>query len=95
MKITPTRDNCLLKRQDEVKVTPGGLFIPENATEKSTQAEVLAVGPGRVLDNGTLIPMNVKPGDKVLITGFNMSEIKLDNESYYLVSETQILGVFE
>lgn len=94
-KIIPLHNNVLVKRAKSEEKTAGGLIIPTNATEKSREAEVLAVGPGRVTYIGKLIPVEVKPGDIVLLEKNVRSEVKLDGEDLLLISEDDIVGVLE
>jgi chaperonin GroES len=83
----------LVKRleQDEEKV--GGIIIPDTAKEKPQQAEVVAVGSGRILENGTTVPLGVKPGDKVLVGKWSGTDVKIDGTEYLILKEDEILGV--
>jgi chaperonin GroES len=85
----------LLKRLDEGEQRIGGIIIPESAKEKPQQATVVAVGNGRITEDGTVIPLDVKPGDLVLIGKYAGNEIKLDGEDLVIVREDEILGVLE
>jgi chaperonin GroES len=91
--IRPLRDRILVRRieQDEEKV--GGIIIPDTAKEKPQQAEVVAVGNGKLLENGTTIPLTVKPGDKVLVGKWSGTDVKLDGEEYLILKEDEVLGV--
>jgi len=91
--IKPLRDQILLRRIEEQEQKVGGLIIPDSAKEKPQQAEVIAVGTGRILNDGTRVPLDVKAGDKVLIGKWSGSEIKIDGEDYVIVKESEVLGV--
>ncbi len=93
MKIRPLHDRVLAKRIAEVSKTSGGLFIPDNAKEKPLEAIVVAVGAGKRLDNGTLEPMAVKPGDKILIGKYTGSEVKVDGADHIILGEDDVLAV--
>ncbi len=95
MKIRPLHDRILLKRKAEEERTAGGLYIPESAKERATQATVVAVGKGRILQDGTLVPLKVKAGDTVLFGKYAGNEIKLDGEELMLMREDEILAVVE
>ena len=91
--IRPLHDRILVKRLDEETKTSGGLFIPDSAKEKPLQAEVIAVGSGRVLDSGQKLPLDLKAGDKVLIGKWSGTEVKVDGEDLLILKEDEILGV--
>ena len=93
MKIRPLHDRILVKRLEEETKTTGGLFIPDSAKEKPLQAEVIAVGSGRVLDSGQKLPLDLKAGDKVLIGKWSGTEVKVDGEELLILKEDEILGV--
>ena len=93
MTIRPLHDRVLLKRWEEEKTSPGGIVIPDTAKEKPATAEVIAVGPGKPLDNGELRPLTVKPGDKVLVGKYAGTEVKLDGTEYVVVREDDIFGI--
>lgn len=95
MTIRPLHDRVLLKRLDEEKTSPGGIVIPDSAKEKPTTAEVVAVGPGKSLDNGEVRPTTVKAGDKVLVGKYAGTELKLEGVDYVVLREDEILGVLE
>jgi chaperonin GroES len=95
MKIRPLHDRILAKRIAEEEKTAGGLFIPDTAKEKPLEALVMAVGNGKVLDNGKLQPLEVKTGDKVLIGKYSGSEVKIDGEEHIILREDDILAVLE
>jgi chaperonin GroES len=96
MKFRPLQDRVLLKRLDEsAEKTKGGLYIPDSAKEKPQQGKVIAVGKGRVNDEGKITPLDVKAGDKVLFGKYSGSEIKVDGEELLIMREEDILGVVE
>jgi chaperonin GroES len=95
MNIRPLRDRVLVKRIEEHEQRIGGIIIPDTAKEKPQQARVVAVGSGRVNDDGKTIPLDVKADQYVLIGKFAGTEIKLDGEEYLIVREDEILGVAE
>jgi chaperonin GroES len=95
MTIRPLHDRILAKRLQEQEKTAGGLFIPDTAKEKPLEAEIIAVGNGKVLEDGKLRPLEVKKGDKVLIGKYSGSEVKLDGEEHIILREDDILGVIE
>lgn len=95
MKIRPLHDRVLLKRKSEEERTAGGLYIPDSAKERATQATVVAVGKGRILQDGTVVSLKVKPGDTVLFGKYAGNEIKLDGEELMLMREDEILAVIE
>ena len=93
--IRPLHDRILAQRLDEKTKTSGGLFIPDNAKEKPLEAVVIAVGTGKVLANGTIQPLSVKAGDKVLIAKYSGSDVKSVGKDHIIVREDDILGVIE
>lgn len=95
MKVRPLHDRVLVKRWEEEKTSPGGIVIPDSAKEKPTQAEVVAVGPGKLLDNGEVRPVSVKPGEKVLVGKYAGTELKVDGVDYVVLREDEIFGVIE
>jgi chaperonin GroES len=96
MKVRPLQDRVLIKRlEDETEKTKGGLYIPDSAKEKPQQGKVMAVGKGRVSDDGKVIPLDVKAGDKILFGKYSGSEIKVDGEELLIMREEDILGVVE
>ncbi len=95
MQIKPLYDRVVVRRLEAETTTKGGIVIPDKSAEKSTQGEVLAVGSGALLENGTQRPLDVKVGDRVLFSQFSGSEIKLDGETYLIVRESDILAVIE
>jgi chaperonin GroES len=95
MKIRPLHDRILAKRLAEEEKTKGGLFIPDTAKEKPLEALVIAVGNGKVLENGTTQKLEVKAGDKVLIGKYSGSEVKIDGEEHIILREDDILAVLD
>jgi len=96
MKVRPLQDRVLIKRlEDDTEKTKGGLYIPDSAKEKPQQGKVMAVGKGRMSDDGKLIPPDVKAGDKILFGKYSGSEIKVDGEELLIMREEDILGVVE
>ena len=93
MKLKPLNDRVLVKRLESEEKTAGGLFIPDTAKEKPSQGEIIAVGPGKVSDDGKLQPMNVKKGDKVLFNKYAGTEIQLAGEDHLIMREDDILGI--
>ncbi len=95
MNVRPLRDRILVKRIEETEQRIGGIIIPDTAKEKPQQGMVVAVGSGRVNDEGKVIPLDVKAGDTVLFGKYAGTEIKLDGEEYLIVREDEVLAVFE
>jgi chaperonin GroES len=93
-KIRPLHDRVIVKRIEEEEKTKGGLIIPDTAKEKPQEGRVIAVGPGRQ-DDGKVIPLGVKAGDKILFGKYSGTEIKLDGEEHLIMKEDDILGVIE
>jgi len=93
--VKPLRDRVLVKRLEEAEQKVGGIIIPDSAKEKPQQAEVVAVGSGRLLDNGEQVPLTVKPKDKVLLGKWSGTDVKIDGEEYLILKEEDILGVIE
>lgn len=95
MKIRPLHDRVVVKRKEEETKTAGGIVLPGSAKEKPTQGEVLAVGKGKILDNGEVRPMSVKVGDKVLFGQYSGNTVKIDGEEVVILSESELYGVIE
>jgi chaperonin GroES len=91
-KLQPLHDRVLIKRINIEEQTKGGIFIPESAKEKPLEGEVVATGPGKMVDN-KIVPLDVVIGDKVLFAKYSETEITLDNEKYLLLKEDDILGI--
>ena len=95
MDLRPLHDRVLVKRLDEGEQKVGGIIIPDTAKEKPQQAEVMAVGNGKLLDSGERAALDVKPGDRILFGKYSGSDIKIDGEEYLILKEDEILGVLE
>ena len=95
MKIRPLGDRILVKRIEEEEKTKGGIIIPDTAKEKPQEGRVIAVGNGKVLENGKLVPLEVTTGDRILFSKYSGNDIKLDGEEHLIVRESDILGVIE
>ena len=95
MKIRPLHDRMLVKRIEADSKTPGGLIIPDNAKEKPVQGDVIAVGNGKVLEDGTVRKMSVKKGDRILFGKFSGAEVELEGEKHLVIREDDVLGVVE
>lgn len=93
--IRPLNDRIIVRRTEEQEQMRGGLYIPDTAKEKPQEGEVIAVGNGKLLDNGTRISIDIKAGDKVLFGKYAGTEIKLDGEEYLILREDDVLGVVE
>jgi len=93
LKLKPLADRVVVKVIEAEEKTKGGIVLPDTAKERPQQGEVLAVGPGRRLDDGTLVAPEVKVGDKVLFSKFGGIEVKLEGEEYLILREDDILGV--
>jgi len=95
MKIRPLQDRILVKRVEEETKTKGGIIIPDSAKEKPIEGKVIAVGNGKVKDDGTRVPVDVKEGDKVLFGKYSGTEVKIDGEEYLIMREDDILGIID
>jgi chaperonin GroES len=95
MKIRPLHDRVVVRRLEEETKTAGGIVLPDSAAEKPSQGEVLAVGPGKALDNGDVRAPDVKVGDKVIFGQYAGSTVKVDGEELLIMSEGEIFGVLE
>jgi chaperonin GroES len=95
MKIRPLQDRVVVRRQEEETTSAGGIVLPGSATEKPSQGEVVAVGPGRLLDNGDVRPVDLKAGDKVIFGKYASNTIKLGDEELLILNESEIFGVVE
>lgn len=95
MKIRPLHDRILVRRLEEVKKSAGGILIPDSAAEKPSTGKVIAVGTGKLLDNGEVRPLDVKKGDVVLFGKYSGSETEVEGEKYLVLREDEIMGVIE
>jgi chaperonin GroES len=95
MKVRPLHDRILVKRVEEESKTSGGLFIPDTAKEKPQQGQVVAVGNGKVSEDGSLRKLDVKAGDKVLFNKYSGSDIKIDGTEHLILREEDVLAIIE
>ena len=95
MKIRPLYDRIVVKRIDEQETTRSGIIIPDSAQEKPQEAEVIAVGHGKRLEDGKLVDLDVKVGDRILFGKYSGNEIRLDGEEYLIMREDDVLGVLD
>ncbi|RNC67656.1 MAG: co-chaperone GroES [Desulfuromonadales bacterium] len=95
MKLRPLQDRILVKRIEEEQVTAGGIFIPDTAKEKPQRGEIVAVGNGKKTEDGKVIPVDLKVGDKVLFGKYAGTDIKVEGQDYLIMREDDILGVIE
>jgi chaperonin GroES len=95
MKVRPLYDRILIKRVDEEEKTAGGLFIPDTAKEKPQQGVVVAVGSGKIQDDGSLRKLEVKAGDKILFSKYSGNDIKIDGTEHLILREDDVLAVLE
>lgn len=91
--VRPLNDRILVKRTEQEDKTAGGLIIPDSAKEKQSRGEVVAVGVGRVTDDGKTIPLEVKVGDKILFGTYSGTELKIDGQEYLMMRESEVFGV--
>ncbi|HEV2350054.1 MAG TPA: co-chaperone GroES [Terriglobia bacterium] len=95
MKVRPLHDRILIKRIEEKETVKGGIIIPDTAKEKPQEAEVIAVGNGKKNEEGKVVPLDVKAGDRILFGKYSGTEIKLDGEEFLIIREEEVLGVIE
>jgi chaperonin GroES len=95
MKIRPLHDRVIVKRLEEDRTSPGGIVIPDTAAEKPVQGKIVAVGKGKILDNGQVRPCDLKVGDKILFGKYSGAEVKLEGEELVVMREEDIMAVFE
>jgi chaperonin GroES len=95
MKIRPLQDRVIVRRLEEEEKTKGGIIIPDTAKEKPQEGKVIAVGKGKVTEDGKVIPLDVKAGDKILFGKYSGTEIKVEGEELLIMREEDILGVIE
>ena len=93
LNITPLHDRVVVKRIEEKESVKGGIIIPDTAKEKPQEGEVIAVGNGKVLENGTKVPLDVKAGDKILFGKYSGTDIKIDGQEYLILREDEVLAV--
>ena len=95
MKIRPLHDRLLVERLEEKEVKKGGIIIPDTAKEKPQEARVIAVGTGKVTDEGKKVPLDVKAGDKILFGKYSGSEVKIDDKEYLIMREDDVLAILD
>ena len=95
MNIRPLHDRVIVRRMDEEKSSPGGIVIPDSATEKPIKGEIVAVGKGKILENGEIRPLDVKAGDKILFGKYSGTEVKVDGEELLVMREDDITAIVE
>ena len=95
MKIRPLYDRIVVKRIETQEQMQGGLYIPDSAKEKPQEGEVVAVGKGKRLEDGKVIPLDVQPGDRILFGKYSGSDIKMDGEEYLIMREDEVLGILD
>ncbi len=95
MNIRPLHDRVIVRRMEEERTSPGGIVLPDSATEKPVMGEVLAVGKGKILENGNVRPMDLQIGDRVLFGKYSGTEVKVEGEELLVMREEDIVGVVE
>jgi len=95
MKVKPLHDRILIKRVEEKETIKGGIIIPDTAKEKPQEGEVIAVGGGKKTEEGKVIPLDVKAGDRILFGKYSGTEIKIDDEEFLIIREEEVLGIIE
>jgi len=95
MKIKPLQDRVIVKRIDQEEEVRGGIVIPDTAKEKPQEGEVVAVGDGKILENGQKVALSVKSGDRVLFGKYSGTEVKIDDEDYLIMREDEVLGILQ
>jgi chaperonin GroES len=95
MNFRPLHDRILIKRIEEKETLKGGIVIPDSAKEKPQEGEVVALGSGKKNEDGKVVPLDVKAGDRILFGKYSGSEIKMDNEEYLILREEEVLGILE
>ena len=95
MKIRPLGDRLLVKRLEEEEKSSGGIIIPDSAKEKPQEGKVVAVGKGKMLDDGKMVPLEIKAGDKILFGKYAGTDVKLDGEEHLIMREDDVLGIIE
>ena len=95
MKIRPLQDRILVKRIDEEEKTKGGIIIPDTAKEKPSEGKVVAVGKGKVNEDGKLTPLDVKKGDRILFSKYSGTEVNIEGDEHLIIREDDVLGIVE
>jgi len=95
MKIRPLHDRVIVKREDEERKSPGGIVIPDTAAEKPIRGKIVAVGKGKILENGSVRPLDLKVGDKILCGKYGGTEVKVDGEELLVMREEDVMAVIE
>jgi chaperonin GroES len=95
LKIRPLHDRVIIKRLEEERTTPGGIVIPDSATEKPVKGKVIAVGKGKILENGEVRPLDVKVGDHILFGKYSGTEVKVEGEDLLVMREEDVMAVIE
>ena len=95
MKIRPLQDRILVKRVDEEETTSGGIIIPDSAKEKPQEGQVVAVGPGKTLDSGSVAEVAVKAGDRILFSKYAGTDVNLDGDEHIIIREDDVLAIYE
>ena len=95
MKVRPLHDRVIVKRLEEERTSPGGILIPDTAAEKPVQGKIVAVGKGKILENGEVRPLDVKVGDKILFGKYGGQEVKVDGEDLLVMREEDVMAVIE
>ncbi len=95
MKIRPLHDRVMVKREDEERKSPGGIVIPDTAAEKPVRGKIVAVGKGKILENGNVRPLDLKVGDKILFGKYSGTEIKVDGDELLVMREEDVVAVIE
>ena len=93
MKLRPLQDRILVKRVEEATTTKGGIIIPDSAKEKPAEGEVIAVGNGKLADDGKRVPLEIKKGDRILFGKYSGTEVKIEDEDYLIMREDDVLGI--
>ena len=95
MKIRPIHDRVIVKREDEERKSPGGIVIPDTAAEKPIRGKIVAVGKGKILENGNVRPLDLKVGDKILFGKYGGTEVKVDGDELLVMREEDVMAVIE
>ncbi|MEX2149328.1 MAG: co-chaperone GroES [Steroidobacteraceae bacterium] len=95
MKIRPLHDRVMVKREDEERKSPGGIVIPDTAAEKPVRGKIIAVGKGKILENGNVRPLDLKVGDKILFGKYSGTEVKVDGDELLVMREEDVVAVIE